>query len=646
MACNLKKIPLKSLSHGRGKDTIGQVNSRFGRGVEDLGILSDMTFVISLMGWALLLFLQAGKVNAQPAPASPPQQLAKWLKQVSLGDTTVMPSIYTLLEAQADKGEYRDALHTQLHKMTDQLADEDRYEEAIGLLRTELWYERKTGNKSKIPECQVDLVYNFLNNSQADSAQHYLQQLDLLPESELSAYTRISLLNVKGILASRNRKYLDAIEYYWKALNFPESERTVNTGVIKENIGDLYMKLGNFKRGSVYLQEARVMYEAHKDSLKLARLYSNLGIVFMRMDSLDRAGAYHRQAMALSAQNSLASARSMANYANVLRRQGFLDAALQLIDSSTHICERLNLPFGVAINLVNRANVLLDQKKPAEAIKTLKEAEKYPSAQTPDSRLEIYDNYQKVYNMLGNAGLAYSFLNKHRALKDSLDKSGAHLVVQEWEENIQRTAKEKELAAINAQLYQTKQRQLILFSLLGILVLLALAAGRILYLRTQRQELVARLAAEESENLRLTLEIKERELASQTIQMQALGSFAEDISGKLNLLKVKLKGENAEELSKIIRDFENGLPEQLWEDFRLRFEKVNEDFYHKLLQLCPDLTPVEIKIASFLRLNLSSKEISRLTNRSAGTISNTRSLLRKKLQLDEEDNLVAFLMSL
>ena len=91
---------------------------------------------------------------------------------------------------------------------------------------------------------------------------------------------------------------------------------------------------------------------------------------------------------------------------------------------------------------------------------------------------------------------------------------------------------------------------------------------------------------------------------------------------------------------------ENGLPEELWDDFRLRFEKVNDEFHQSLLKLAPDLTPVEIKIASFLRLNLSSKEISKLTNRSAGTISNTRSSLRKKLNLEEEDNLVSFLISL
>jgi DNA-binding CsgD family transcriptional regulator len=231
-------------------------------------------------------------------------------------------------------------------------------------------------------------------------------------------------------------------------------------------------------------------------------------------------------------------------------------------------------------------------------------------------------------------------------LKDSAEQTGSERIVLEWEERIIRSGKDRELIQLNRELEATRQHQRMILVFSGMLLLLAAAGGGIFFLRRQRENLAARLIEEENGNMLLQLEIKERELTTQSIHLHALGKFTEEIGSKLIGLRAQLNGEKEELLGKIIREFEQGVSEEIWEDFRSRFERVNDDFNHKLLQLCPDLTPVELKIASYLRLNLSSKEISQLTNRSAGTISNTRSALRKKLRLEEEDNLVAYLMAL
>jgi DNA-binding CsgD family transcriptional regulator len=346
-----------------------------------------------------------------------------------------------------------------------------------------------------------------------------------------------------------------------------------------------------------------------------------------------------------SAPNTFAHARGLANYANVLRRQDKLQEALAVIDSSIHICQRLNIPFGVALNRVNRAHVLLNMEKPAEALDQLRESDKFPPIAN-NYKTEICSLYYLAYKALGNKAEAFNFLQQYAALKDSAERAGSEHIVLEWEERIIRSRKDKELLQLNQQLETTRQRQRMIMILSGMFILLAAAGGGILFLRRQRENLAARLIEEENQNMLLQLEIKEQELTTQSIHLHALGKFTEEIGSKLISLKTQLNGEKEESLGKIIREFEQGVSEEIWEDFRSRFERVNDDFNQKLLQMCPDLTPVELKIASYLRLNLSSKEISRLTNRSAGTISNTRSALRKKLRLEEEDNLVAYLMAL
>ena len=59
----------------------------------------------------------------------------------------------------------------------------------------------------------------------------------------------------------------------------------------------------------------------------------------------------------------------------------------------------------------------------------------------------------------------------------------------------------------------------------------------------------------------------------------------------------------------------------------------------------PDLTPGDLRLAAYLKMNLSSKEIAPLLNISIRGIENKRYRLRKKLELPEDTNLTEFIMA-
>ena len=59
----------------------------------------------------------------------------------------------------------------------------------------------------------------------------------------------------------------------------------------------------------------------------------------------------------------------------------------------------------------------------------------------------------------------------------------------------------------------------------------------------------------------------------------------------------------------------------------------------------PDLTPGDLRLAAYLKMNLSSKEIAPLLNISVRGVENKRYRLRKKLELPEEANLTEFIMN-
>lgn len=593
----------------------------------------------------LWLLFVATAATAQESPDVRGNQLRQLVNRYAGGDTTVLPAIRELLAGSRSSQMQGQALSDTLLSLADHWSRKNLYHAAI---RTELLgreHTAKMNDRQRTASHLVGLAYNYACLDYPDSTQYFLNLLKQVPVTDWSNYARVSFGNVNAIMAQSKGNYLEAIEHYWKTLEL-DGLTDGQKAVIQANLANLFNELGHHKRSIDYSNQALTVYRQQNDSAGLGNVHTNLGLSWMYLDSLGKAAFHHLEAIRYSNTNTFGQARGLANYANVLRRQGRLQEALAAADSSIRICQRLNIPFGVALNRVNRANILLDMKQPGEAIRQLAEAGHYPFVHSALVRTEICSLYYEAHKALGNQSEAFNFLRQYVALKDSTEQTGAERVVLEWEESIIRAGKDRELMQLNRQLEATRERQQLTLVFSGMLLLLAAAGGGIFFLRRQRESLAARLIEEENQNMLLQLEMKERELTTQSIHLHALGKFTEEIGNKLIGLKAQLNGEKEESLGKIIRDFEQGVSEEIWEDFRSRFERVNDDFNHKLLQLCPDLTPVELKIASYLRLNLSSKEISQLTNRSAGTISNTRSALRKKLRLEEDDNLVAYLMAL
>jgi DNA-binding CsgD family transcriptional regulator len=71
---------------------------------------------------------------------------------------------------------------------------------------------------------------------------------------------------------------------------------------------------------------------------------------------------------------------------------------------------------------------------------------------------------------------------------------------------------------------------------------------------------------------------------------------------------------------------------------------VHSDFLISLKDKFPTLSGNELKLCTYLRMNLSSKEIAQLMNISVRGVEIGRYRLRKKLQIPTEVNLFEFLL--
>ena len=152
----------------------------------------------------------------------------------------------------------------------------------------------------------------------------------------------------------------------------------------------------------------------------------------------------------------------------------------------------------------------------------------------------------------------------------------------------------------------------------------------------------------ETKLLKTELESKNRELTAKVLVMLQTNQMLDNILKKLSALNEKMASNRAssKDISSIIREIENHSGDTLWQDFDKAFKGVHTEFYEKLLEINPNLSSSEIKMASLLKLNLNTKEIADITFKSESSIKSTRFRLRKKLGLDSDKGLVSFLIKL
>lgn len=206
------------------------------------------------------------------------------------------------------------------------------------------------------------------------------------------------------------------------------------------------------------------------------------------------------------------------------------------------------------------------------------------------------------------------------------------------------------------------------FALFAYLLFLALIIYAVLYwrkrslaqqaklLRYQEQQAL-RLQAEghkqellhlEQERLQAEYAQLKRQLRSKTIELAKKAKENEE-KGRL-LLALKESYEAAQEDTSLAKrkwkDMERLLDSQIKAEdktFEIQMDELHQAFFKRLKTRFPDLSSNDLRLCAFLRAGISSKEIAEIFNIKPSSFYISRSRLRKKLDLDTEDNLYDFL---
>ena len=198
---------------------------------------------------------------------------------------------------------------------------------------------------------------------------------------------------------------------------------------------------------------------------------------------------------------------------------------------------------------------------------------------------------------------------------------------------------------------------MMLYIILGTLVIIGLNLSYRGYYKRQRDRMLKAKTADlelrdlaaqkeimalKNQQLQQDIEARNRELAISTMSMINKNTTLNKL--KSELVKSKEESENiAPALSIIDQALKN---DQDWEFFEQAFNHADKKFFKRIKEKHPSLTPNDLRLCVYLRLNLSSKEIAPLLNISARSVEIKRYRLRKKLDLERDVNLSEYVINL
>jgi len=497
-----------------------------------------------------------------------------------------------------------------------------------------------------------------------------MDNLDKAKDSYLKSIEYFKRLNKKSDLTQvfivlgniflTQDNYFNALQYYNKGVEIAEEINFEGAlEYLYSNLGITYTQIENFEKALEFLQKALEVSKKADNQNNIASIFINIGSIYYSQNDFQLAKTYYDKARTLAIENNIKSieSNSLISIGEIYEREKEYDLALEYFENSIDVARKINDQYKgpksilFARSYSNIGYVYFKKKRYRKAIKYLEMG--YDLAEESGQLKLVRNNaenlslaYEKLYQI--DSALKYSRI--YKIISDSvLNKDIIKKIAKiELQNEFDQQLKEKELEQTKLDA-QNKRKELLYISVAAV-SLLGLILLALLYLlsknKLQRIQLRERNLELEKKTLKDELEYKNKELTTNVLYLLKKNELIVQIIDKLKRAKIAFKPENRKIADDIIYDLEKSSGADTWKEFELRFMEVHTEFYEKLTKQFPDLSPNELKLCAFLRLNMTTKEIAAITYLSVNSINIARHRLRKKLNIDQDENLISFLNQL
>ncbi len=482
-----------------------------------------------------------------------------------------------------------------------------------------------------------------------------------------------------------------AIHYFLKAVDLLEKQQDwANVSQSYTGIANSYNTLQQFSKAIYYHRKALQVAKEHSDYEMLAvaltdfsGTYTTLFDASHQKEYLDSSLIYLNQAYQLlkekKVKNPIMLPSVLYNLGNIYFQQHAYDQALPLIQQALVEAVPVNLQGAICQGNTVLGRIYTRQKRYPLAEQHLQKALPIALKTNPLFAADTYQALQEWAAAQENYQQAYAYQGQWMALKDSIYT----LETAEMAEKLGlQYETEKKQARIDflEQENQFERNRMVFYLVLSVMGLLL--SGIVVYLMRLKHKVLAQkaklleeshekvllrqaLAEKERENLqealrlqtqvnelqevqfRKEMDYKERELTTHVLLLEQQSDFLQKVKSRLQAFLPQANG-LADDLKKVCKLIDTRITsEQEFEKFMVHFEKVHPDFFSRLDKTAPgSLTPADLKLSAYIRMNLSTKEMAHLLNVEPKSIQMSRYRLKQKLNLPEETDLISFIQQL
>ncbi len=509
-----------------------------------------------------------------------------------------------------------------------------------------LIYEYRINNKELKAKEYCNIALNYLYN---DS---FLLALDFAQKTETQAGIENDFLSmtkqhiVKGQVYIRLGLYLKALDNFSSAEQLG-IEHNLKKLIINANYGAglVYNDLKEFDKALEVLFRGEKVAEQGDDLLDRAIIYNAIGNVLQGKEEIEKSLIYLNKYydIAVEKNDTLQMIYGLINIGESNRLQKNYNIALDYYQQANRLNKTVHSEQAEAAIFGNIAVIYASLNDNTNALLYYHKSIDISSNSNGLSSYLQQDlkAIAQIYARESQYDSAFVYYKKYVAFSDSLSESDYIQKV-----NTINRGHEIEVQKTQSRIIEVKlfRRTIVIISLSIIFVLVVF----ILIITYSRHKLKAKKMEENMNRLNFTLDRKNRELVANLIEQTVYSEAHNNINTILDILDGNNNTESTKQrllelmpkLSNIERS--NGK----WDSFKMHFEQVHPNFFIRLNQLSSELTTNDIRFCAYIKLNLSSAEISTYLNISIRAAQATRLRIKKKLNLSQSVDLISFIQSL
>ena len=510
----------------------------------------------------------------------------------------------------------------------------------------------------------IDQAQKYLYNNPKQASYYAAQASALFPEdepSEVRAQAMILYCQAEQLLGNFDL----SIKNLYDTLKYIHPTNKKQMAQLCSLMGRVYSKLGDYNKAIELNDKATSIFKSIGDSTSVAGCYNERGVMHHFMSEFTVAERFFQRALAINrAQRNLKEIATNLN--NLCLYRGNTEEKLSFIQEAITINKNLDAQWSLGENYNNMGKQYYYDKQYSKALEALHKAYEY--AHNIGARELICDNYEyssMVYAAIGDYAQAYKYLDKRYHLGKELQSSNKLRNI-EQEISYKRYQDQKYATEMQEQTYKIELLKRNLW-LLGSVLILGIAFSIFLYKwykrRKDLQLIEARYQLQLSEKEVAELRMHQQELELQNVNnalatsRQEATSFAVFLKSRNELLDkiremvkegYKMDAQaitpHLKKINAFISQSQSG--DKTNSALLTNIDDKSNEFLQRLVAIHPKLTQGEKYLATLLRVNLSTKEISMLTGTTPKTINMNRYRLRKSLNLSSEEDLTDYLQNI